>query len=73
MIGKFPIQISQVVRLGLGIQPRYEAPIDLRVEIVKNAVINIGLVKLSAQIRPISRGTAKEQLKKEFLLINPNS
>ena len=73
MIGRLLIQTSQGVRLGFGIQPRYEAPIDLRVEIVKNAVINIGLVKLSAQIWPISRGPAKEQLKKEFLLINPNS
>ena len=27
---------------GLGTQPCYEAPGDLRVKIVKNAVINIG-------------------------------
>ena len=33
-------------RPGLGIQPCYEAPSDLWVEIVENAVINIGLVRL---------------------------
>ena len=31
-IGKFIIQTLPGARLGLGIQPRYEAPSDLRVE-----------------------------------------
>ena len=31
-IGKFTIQTLPGARLGLGIQPRYEAPSDLRVE-----------------------------------------
>ena len=31
---------------GLGTQPCYKAPGDLHVELVKKAVINIGLVRL---------------------------
>ena len=41
-IGRFPVQTLLGARPGLGTQPRYEAPGDLRVENVKNAVINIG-------------------------------
>ena len=51
---------------GLGTQPHYKAPGDLWVELVENAVINIGLVRLSTQEWPkIARGTAKQQLKKK--------
>ena len=46
--------------LGLGTQPRYEAPGDLLVEYVQNAVINIRLVRLSPQEWPkVGRGSAK--------------
>ena len=34
-IGRFPVQNSLGARLGLGTQPRYEAPGDLRVEYVQ--------------------------------------
>ena len=48
---------------GLGTQPRYEAFGDLRVEIVKSLVINIGLVELSRrEWNKVSRGTAEYQL-----------
>ena len=41
-------------------KPRYDAPGDLRVELVENAVINIGLVRLSPREWPkIGRGTTK--------------
>ena len=47
-------------RPGLGIQPRYKAPGDLRVEVVENAVINIELVRLSPRECPkVGCGTAK--------------
>ena len=44
---KVPSSNPLDARPGLGTQPRYEAPGDLRVEYVQNAVINIGLVRLS--------------------------
>ena len=46
-IVRFPVQTPLGAQLGLETQPRYEAPGDLRVELDKNAVINIGLVSLS--------------------------
>ena len=51
-IGRFPVQTPLGARLGLGTQPRYEAPGDLWVEIVENAVINIRLVRLSLENGP---------------------
>ena len=46
--------------LRLGTQPCYETPGDLRVELVENAVINIGLVRLSLREWPkVGCGTAK--------------
>ena len=45
-IGRFPVQTPLGAQSGLGIQPCYKAAYDLLVEIVKNAVINIGLVRL---------------------------
>ena len=48
-IGRFPIQTPLGDRLGLGTQPRYEAHGNPRVKLVENAVINIGLVRLSPQ------------------------
>ena len=51
-IGRFPVQTPLGARLGLGTQPCYEAPGDLWVEIVENAVINIGLVRLSLENGP---------------------
>ena len=45
-IGRFPVQTPLGAQLGLGTQPRYEAVCNLLVETVKNAVINIGLVRL---------------------------
>ena len=45
---------------GLETQPLYEAPGDLRVDLVENAVINIELVRLSPPEWPkVGRGTAK--------------
>ena len=45
---------------GLGTQTRYEAPGDLRVEVVENAMINIGLVRLCPlEWAKVGRGTAK--------------
>ena len=50
---------------GLGTQPRYKALIDLQVEIVENAVINIGLMRLSPLKWPkVGLGTTKQRLKK---------
>ena len=48
-IRRFPVQTPLGTRLGLGTQPRYETPGDPRVEIVEDAVINIGLVRLSSR------------------------
>ena len=45
-IGRFPVQTPLDAQSGLGIQPCYKAARDLLVEIVKTAVINIGLVRL---------------------------
>ena len=39
-------------RPGLGSQPRYKAPGHLRVKLVENALINIGLVRLSLENGP---------------------
>ena len=36
-IGRFPVQTPLGARPGLGAQPRYEAPGDLRVENVKRS------------------------------------
>ena len=36
-IGRFPIQTQLGARLGLGSQPHYEAPGDLRVEYVRRS------------------------------------
>ena len=45
-IGRFPVQTPLGAQPGLGTQPRYKAARDLLVEIVKNAVINMRLVRL---------------------------
>ena len=59
-IGRFAVQTPLGARPGLGIQHRYEAPGDLWVELVENAVIDIGLVRLSPREWPkVDRGTAK--------------
>ena len=47
-IGRLLVQIPLGAQLGLGTQPRFEAPGDLLFKIVENAVINIGLVRLSS-------------------------
>ena len=44
---RFPAQTPQGAHLGLGTQPRYKTSCDLLVETVKNAVINIRLVRLT--------------------------
>ena len=46
-IGRFPVQTLLGAWPGLDIQPRYEAPGDLPVEIVESAMINVGLARLS--------------------------
>ena len=46
-VGQFLVQTPLGTWLCLGIQPHYEAPTDLQVKIVENAVINIELVRLS--------------------------
>ena len=46
-IGSFLVPTPSGAWLGLGIQPCYEGPSDLWVEIMENAVSNIGLVRLS--------------------------
>ena len=43
-IGRFLIQISLSILLGLGTQPRYESPNDLWVKTLINAVTRTGLV-----------------------------
>ena len=62
--------------LGLATQPRYEAPGDLRVEYVQNAVINIRLVRLSpsrmAQSWPRDRQIASKKKKKNVSHILTN-
>ena len=45
-IGRFLVQTPLGAQLGLGTQPGYKAACDLLVEIVKNTVTNIGLVRL---------------------------
>ena len=56
----FPVQTPLGAWLGLGTQPRYEGPGNLRVKKVKNARINIRLVRLSPRKWPkVGRGTAK--------------
>ena len=45
-IGRFPVQTPLGAQPGLGTQPHYKAARDLLVEIVKNAVINMRLVRL---------------------------
>ena len=46
-MGRLPAETPLDTQPGLGTQPRYEALGDLRVEIVKSVVINVGLVRLS--------------------------
>ena len=47
-IERFPVQVRLRVPLGLGTQPCYKAQGNLWVQInIRNAVINIGLVRLS--------------------------
>ena len=58
-IRRFLVQTPLGAQLGLGIQPCFEGPGDLWVEIVENTVINIGLVRLALREWPkIGRGTA---------------
>ena len=47
MIGRILVQTPLDVLLGLVTQLRYEAPGDLQVEQVSNALIKMGLVRLS--------------------------
>ena len=63
-IGRFLVQALLGARLDLGTQLRYEAPVDLQVKLVENAVINIGLVvRLSPREWPkVSCGIAKQKL-----------
>ena len=49
---QFLVQTPLGTQSGLMTQPHYEAPGDLQVEIVENAVINIGLVRLSLKNCP---------------------
>ena len=46
-IERFPVQTPLGTQPDLGTQPCYKAACHLLVEIVKNAVINFGLVRLS--------------------------
>ena len=58
-MGRFPIQTPLGARPDLRTQLRYEVPGD-RDEIVENAVINIGSVRLfSAEWPKVGYGTAK--------------
>ena len=62
-IRNWKVQTPLGARLGFGIQPRYEAPGDLQVEII-NAVVNIGLVRLPPRHwSKVGRGAAKQQIK----------
>ena len=55
-------------------QPHYEAPGDLQVEIVENAVINIGLVRLSLKNCPkLTVEQPNSSWKKDFCTIFHNS
>ena len=59
-IGGFLVQPPLDAWPGSGTQPYYEAPRDLQVEIEKNTVINMGLVRLSPWEWPkVDRGIAK--------------
>ena len=59
-IGRFLVQTPLGAQLGLGTQPRYEVVCNLLVEIVKNTVINIGLVRLPpSEWSKVSHGAAK--------------
>ena len=51
-IGRFPVHTPLGARPGLWTQRRFEAPGNPWVEIVENAVINIGLVRLFPQEWP---------------------
>ena len=54
------IWIMEFAGPGLATQPHYKAPGDLRVETDQNAVINIGLVRLSPwEWTEVGPGTAK--------------
>ena len=58
--GRFPVQNPLGTWPGWEIQPHYEALGDLWVEIVKNAMTNIGLVRLSPWEWPkVGCGAAK--------------
>ena len=59
-IGRFPDRTLFSTRLDLETQPCYKTAGDLRAKIVENAMINIGLVRLSPREWPkVGRGTAK--------------
>ena len=47
-IERFLVQTLLGAWSGFGTQPHYEAPSDFHAELVENAVINIGLVRLSS-------------------------
>ena len=51
-IRRFTVQTPLGAWLGLGTLPRYVAPGDLQVELLENAGINIGLVRLSPREWP---------------------
>ena len=53
-IGRFPGQTPLSTWLGFGTQRCYKAPSDLRVEISKNLVMNITIVRLPPQQCPKS-------------------
>ena len=67
-IGRFLIRTPLGVQPNIGTRPRYEAPSDLRDELVEITVFNIGLVRLSPTGWPkVGRGTTKQQLKKTHI------
>ena len=69
-IGTFPVQTPLGARLGLRIQPRYKAHGELWVEIDKNAVINIGLVRLSPGEWPkVGCGDSQKAVKKSPVVV----